>query len=225
MRSFKKTILFSSLLVLLASCYKTPEDINNDDLDMTITIGDKTRNFTQYNTFTVDDTIKLVKILNGGTVESDSVMGDSDAAYIMNELIKKMNTFGYTYTADTSLADLHIIAHAMDVISEGSGVDCYDPGYWYGYGGGYYYPGWGYPSYGYPWYGGCYSYSYFNRKGTIIWDLFDRKNHNGTQIEVVWTASIIGVLNESGNLNKYSRIDRGINEAFLQSPYLDKSSN
>lgn len=222
-----KTLLFAALIGgFVTSCYKYPDvSITNEQLDMTITIGDKTHDFTQYSTFTIEDTIRLVKIVNGDQVESDSILPASDAAHIVTELRQKMEAYGYVYTADTTGADLVLIAHATDVTSEGSGVDCYNPGYWWGYYPGWGYPGWGYPGYGYPWYGGCYSYEYFSRRGTVVWELFDLKNFDGSQIEVKWTGSIIGVLNESGNLNKFTRIDRAINEAFIQSPYLDISSN
>ncbi|MCB0478944.1 MAG: DUF4136 domain-containing protein [Crocinitomicaceae bacterium] len=231
MNVFKTLILTFLGAVVLGSCYKYPDvSIQNEALDMTITIGDDSRDYTQYTYFTFEDTIRLVRIVNGDQVESDSIINPSDASYIMNELRKKMEAYGYTYTTDTALADVVFIAHAMDITSEGSGVDCYNPGYWWGYyptypSYGWGYPGWGYPGYGYPWYGGCYSYEYFSRRGTLIWDLFDKKNFNGTQIESIWVGSIIGVLNESGNYNKFTRIDRGINEAFIQSPYLDISSN
>ncbi|MEZ4936408.1 MAG: DUF4136 domain-containing protein [Crocinitomicaceae bacterium] len=229
--NFTKTLIYTFLgTIFLSSCYKYPDvSIQNEALDMTVTLGDESTNFSQFTTFTFEDTIRLVRIVNGDQVQSDSIVDPSSASYILNQLKLKMEAFGYTYTADTALADLVLISHAIDITSEGSGVDCYNPGYWWGYypypGYGWGYPGWGYPSYGYPWYGGCYSYEYFNRRGTLIWELFDKKNFNGSQIESVWVASIIGVLNESGNFNKYTRIDRGINEAFIQSSYLDISSN
>lgn len=217
------TLLASTVLV---SCYKYPDvSVDNEALDMTITLGDDSHDFSQYTYFTYEDTIRLVKIVNGDQIESDSILAPSDANHIMTELRSKMEAHGYTYTADTALADLILVAHAMDVTSEGSGLDCYYPGYWWGY----YPPGWGwggYPGYGYPWYGGgCYSYDYFSRKGTVVWDLFDKKNFDGTTLQSVWLGSVIGVLNETGNLNKFTRIDRAINEAFIQSPYLDISSN
>ena len=222
-----KIVFLSGLLSFLAtSCYKYPDvSVQNEELDMTVTIGDKNRDFNQYSTFYIQDTIRLVKILNGEQVESDSILPMQDANHITGELRQKMEAYGYVFTADTSMADLIIIAHATDVTSEGTGLNCYYPGYWWGYNPGWGYPGWGYPGYGYPWYGGCYPYSYFSRRGTVVWELFDRKNFNGSQIEVAWTGSMIGVLNETGNMNKYTRIDRAINEAFIQSPYLDISSN
>lgn len=212
--------------IFLNSCYKYPDvSVNNEALDMTITLGDSTHDYTQYTYFTVEDTIRLVKLVNGDQIESDSILPAADAAHIMGELRQKMEAYGYTYTTDTSLVDLVLVAHAMDITQEGSGLDCYYPGYWWGY----YPPGWGwggYPGYGYPWYGGgCYSYSYFSRKGTVVWDLFDRKNFDGQTLQSIWVGAVVGVLNESGNLNKFTRIDRGINEAFIQSRYLDISSN
>lgn len=226
MKTLKISLVSIVSSILLFSCHKYPNvSVDNEALDMTVTIGDEGRNFSQYNTFTISDTIRLVKILNNEQVESDSVLNSNDAAYVVAELRKKMTSYGYTYTADTSAADLHLIAHVVDVTAEGGGVNCHHPGHWWGYYPGWGYPGWGYPGYGYPWYGGCYSYSFFNRRGTLVWDMFDRKNFDGSQIEVVWTASIVSVLNKDVNTNIYNRIDRGINEAFSQSKYLDKTTN
>lgn len=226
MKAIKISVLALIGSFLVSSCYKYPDvSVSNEALDMTVTLADENHDFSQYNYYTVYDTIRLVKIKNGDQVESDSIINPSDAAHILGEIADKMDAYGYTYTADTSLADLVIVAHAMDVTQEGSGLNCYDPGYWWGY----YPPGWGwggYPGYGYPWYGGgCYSYSYFSRRGTIIWDLFDIRNFDGQTLNSVWVGAVIGVLNESGNLNKFTRIDRGINEAFIQSPYLDKTAS
>jgi hypothetical protein len=89
------------------------------------------------------------------------------------------------------------------------------PGY-YGYPGNYYPGYWGYGSY--------YSYPYVNtyayNTGVLIIELVDLKNRTpDNKVKVVWDAYLGDV---------YSTIDRlqqssdGINQAFVQSPYLEK---
>ena len=105
--------------ILLSSCYKYPDvSVNNEALDMTITLGDSTHNFTQYQYFALEDTIRLVRLENGDQIESDSIVDASDAAHIMGELRQKMEAYGYTYTTDTAQADLILVAHAMDVLKK-----------------------------------------------------------------------------------------------------------
>ena len=80
----------------------------------------------------------------------------------------------------------------------------------------------------YPSYGGCYGYEYFNRKGTIIVDMFDLKNFTpgpGAQIHVPWFGAIVAALGENKSSNLNSRLDRGISEMFDQSKYLDITTN
>ena len=87
-----KTLLFAAVVgLVLNSCYKYPDvSITNEQLDMTVTIGDDTEDYTQFSTFTIEDTIRLVKIVNGDQVESDSILNNQDANHITGELRQKM---------------------------------------------------------------------------------------------------------------------------------------
>ena len=100
---------------------------------------------------------------------------------------------------------------------------------WYpgwGWGWGWYYKSstetnyWGYPGYGwgYPYYP---TYVTYYEVGTVLWDLVDPENidEEGEVIYVEWTGAINGVVGSSVSSTK-SRITNGIEQAFIQSPYL-----
>jgi hypothetical protein len=83
--------------------------------------------------------------------------------------------------------------------------------YWYG---GYW--GWYYPYY--PYYGGGYYDSYST--GTLIWTVIDTDRSlvgaNGNPV-FQWTAAVNGILT---NVYSANRVNKAIDKAFAQSPYL-----
>ena len=113
-----------------------------------------------------------------------------------------------------------------------TGAAYYPPGWWWGYpgwgwGG---WPGWGYP--GYPWYPGYISY-YSYKEGTIVLEMVDgdsfrniadwveQPNDDVPDLVIRWLASIDGYISSNADYNA-ERAQRGIDEAFEQSPYLKK---
>jgi hypothetical protein len=117
-----------------------------------------------------------------------------------------------------------------------SGTVYYPPGWWWGYPGyGWGYPGWGYPGWGYPgypWYPG-YGYSYSYKTGTIVIEMLDADSflqfadwsqdptNEVPDLMVRWMGAIDGYLSSSGDYDA-QRAQRGMDEAFAQSPYLKK---
>ena len=76
------------------------------------------------------------------------------------------------------------------------------------------YWGWYYPYY-YPW-----SVAYAVTTGSVIGEIIDLKNVNTDQkLQVVWTMSLNGALGSSDASNLQRAID-GVNQAYMQSPYL-----
>ncbi len=84
--------------------------------------------------------------------------------------------------------------------------------YWYGGYPGYYPPGWGW--------GGVPYYSSYTT-GTLLMEMSNPADYriidNDTVVPMYWAGGIQGVLSSGSNT---SRITKGIDQAFLQSPYL-----
>jgi hypothetical protein len=95
----------------------------------------------------------------------------------------------------------------------------YPPGWWWGYPG---YPGgcwyWGcYPPY-YPIHPTVYQYTV----GDFILETFDVKNvESNNNLQAIWLVQLSGVLSSTQTTNIERTVD-GINQAFIQSPYIKK---
>jgi hypothetical protein len=190
----------------LISCTKDPvNNLTADESRIYITDHDSTVNFSNYNTYSISDSVAVID--NGN---SSRELTDVDAAYI-NAVKKYMDAAGYQLVSKDDNPDLgvdvnHIINTSTGVISYGD--------YWNDYGGYWdpYY--WGYPDYGYyiP-----YAYSVYQvKEGAISVDLLDLKNAAAhDKINVIWTGLIRG----SGIFNS-SVADAQVKALFDQSSYL-----
>ena len=141
----------------------------------------------------------------------------------ISELVKNFDARGYERITDTTLPepDVMVVVTAIKI----KNYQVYGGYPWYPYWGW----GWGwYKStnyYGYPGYGWGYPYypSYVTsyETGTVVWDMFDPDNVDEEEeiIYVEWTGAINGVLGSSVSSTE-DRITTGINQAFVQSPYI-----
>jgi len=186
--------------LFLASC--SPERVEYyEDTDIVVTKYDQDFNFTNKRTYAMPDSIvKITGELSEG--EAPDFIKEPYNTSILNEIEKNMSANGWTRVSDPSQADLTLFPAAVSVTT----VYYWDD-YWC-----WYYPwycGWGYD----PYYGGAYSYS----SGTMIMSLI---SNDSDYIEpaIVWTGAINGLLSGAYDI---SRVDRGINQAFDQSPYLN----
>jgi hypothetical protein len=205
-RLFMMAVGLATFSTLFISCTKDP--INNltaDESRIYITDHDSTVNFSNYNTYSISDSVAVID--NGS---SSRELTDIDAAYI-NAVKKYMDAAGYHMVLKNDNPDLgvdvnHIINTSTGVISYGDYWDDYS-GYWDPY-------YWGYPDYGYyiP-----YAYSVYQvKEGAISVDLLDLKNAAAhDKINVVWTGLIRG----SGILDP-SVADAQVKALFDQSSYL-----
>ena len=192
--------------VIYSSCTKDPlSNLTNEESRIYITDHDSSTNFSNYNTYSISDSVAVVQ--NG---QSERELNDVDQAYI--DAVKKyMNQAGFNLVSKNDNPDLGVdITH---IINTSTGVITYG-NYWNDYGGYWdpYY--WGYPGYDYyiP-----YAYSVYQvKEGALSIDILDLKNASETKnINVIWTGLIRG----SGILNS-SVADSQVNALFDQSPYL-----
>ena len=225
-----KPLLFilAGSLFLLSACYEN-ESVYYDQLDVTLTEYDTEFDFSSYTSFWISDSaiLKTNFMTEAEVDEFYEPGGTSDS--IVENVKKKFIECGYDVAADSLLADF--IATPTILMMKTTGAIYYPPGWWWGYPGyGWGYPGWGYP--GYPWNPGYVSY-YSYKTGTIIIEMLDGDSFqqfltwqmNPTadvpDVLIRWMGAIDGYISNNAEYNE-ERANRGLDEAFDQSPYLKK---
>jgi len=212
-----KLLKWTSLMVVLglvASCYP---DIDRDvtDFDIVGTNYDPSKNFDDYTTFFIPDSIIIVF----DSTKPSPDYPEDEATVIIDGIRNNLISLGWTemLPADTvggNIPDVYI--RTLVWTSDVSGVVYYG-GYYGGWYGGYY-PG-------YPYYGGGASY-YSYTTGTVLIDMIDlvHPDHVNESLDIIWTAGLNGLVTSSGGSSSgLSRIEFSINQAFSQSNYLKKN--
>jgi hypothetical protein len=226
------------LSLLMTACYNYDDETTVDDLDITLTYYDTSFNFQQYTTFAIRDSVGLIEDNMSDSDEADFYKPGGASDQVRDMVIEQFTSLGYTQVENDDDFDFGI---NLVVAIVNNTYTAY-PGWWYGYYDYYYYywGGW-YPYYPYyPW-GGYYSYTY--QSGTILIEMADGQSirdyrawaDGKTENEIEnadpddvpdvyfrWQGLINGV---AGTYTTYdgSRVEKGIDEAFAQSPYLQKN--
>jgi len=198
---------FSKLMIacvcVLAACY--PGGIEfAEDTDVVFTNYNPEFNFASKGTFAIPD--KIVKITgNAITGDPPKYMPAVLADPMLAKISANLTALGYTKVDISQNPSLILAPAALETTTVV---------YWYNYWGWYwggYYPGWGYP-----YYPSVSSYS----TGTLVMVLIDPTITAGDgNPKGQWTAGLNGILTNTYDLN---RINKLIDQAFLQSPYLKK---
>lgn len=233
----KTKLLFISMMlvaILFTSCYKPEEDVTLDDYDITLTYYDTEFDFKAYQTFAIRDSVLLISdYLTEKQIEEFYSNGTSDE--ILAKISSELTDLGYTLADNEREADF--LMNPTVTLMEKTDYYYY-PGWWWGYGG---YWGWYWKStnYYYPYYPSWgYSYSYTYETGSLIMEILngpsviaylewldengpDADPTNAPKVELNWTGHIEGIVGSSASYNE-NRAQRGIEEAFTQSPYLKK---
>jgi hypothetical protein len=239
MSKFKLWSSLSGLAVItffMASCYEYHDDTYLDELDVTLTYYDTAFNFQQYNTFAIRDSVGIISdYLSDSEIDAFYRSGGGNDK-IKSLVRENLTALGYTEVSPDQNFDfgVNLVVAAVENTE-------YYYGWWYDY---YYYYSWywwggWYPYYGYPWYPVSYTY----QRGALLMEIADGESirdyrewaDGKTQGEIenadpdevpdinfVWQALISGVAGTEKAYNQ-ERAERGINEAFDQSPYLIKN--
>jgi hypothetical protein len=221
--------LFSS------ACYDYHDDTYLDELDITFTYYDTTYNFQQNSTYAIRDSVGIISDYLSNNEIANFYKNGGGSDKIKEQVRANLNALGYSEVAGTANFDFGVNLVVMAVENTE-----YYYGWWYGYYGyyGWYWGGW-YPYYGYPWYPVSVTY----QQGALLMELVDGNSlrayriwaDDKTQGEIenadpdevpdvnfVWQALVSGVAGSETSYNK-DRAERGIDEAFSQSPYLIKN--
>ncbi|MFT3704309.1 MAG: DUF4136 domain-containing protein [Agriterribacter sp.] len=217
MKKLNQTFLGSLILAVtgFTSCEKLPP-LDNLSSDFVVeTKYDSSVHFSSYKTFAIRDTIAVAT-----ENPKDSVWYDADAQTIINEVTKQMKAAGYTQVAagEKGGADLGIQLVGI----RNRTIFNVTPGYWWGF------PGYGDPYYwgdydGYP-YWNPYWYSYSIKTGSLIVEMADLKDAVRNQkLNIIWTGIGSGQIGDSKSFILDQCI-KTVDQAFIQSPYLNQSA-
>ncbi|HBH06171.1 MAG TPA: hypothetical protein DDX92_06185 [Flavobacteriales bacterium] len=206
MKLFYRLALISIAVMILGSCYPTFER-SVEEYDIVGTIFDTETDFTQKTTFILEDDVRIIWDTLGNEEPPEY------SAELLNGIVSstKQNllSYGWVEAAPNDTPDVHISTAITTVDVNGT---IWYPGY----------PWWGWGGY-YPWYpgGGVAYYSYST--GTVFIDMVDvDRSLAENRPTIVWNTLINGLVS-SYESNNIKRVDDNINQAFTQSPYLNKN--
>ena len=210
----KKILLISTVLLAAFACQKEPyADVDDDYL--VYTSPGKNATFASYSTFDLADSLLII-----GQSKNPEYSQSNNALALIQAVRTNMENLGYIYTPDNPNADLGI--QMTYVVKTERYVQYYNDPYWWLDFPGYWSPGyWGnYTGFYYP-YPVTYTYS-TNALMIDMVNLTTPKTGNEA-LEVVWSTYIGGP--SSGSVSyDVDLMKNAINQAFVQSPYLKKSS-
>jgi hypothetical protein len=195
----------------LAACF--PDDITStEELDTVTTLFAQQTDFGAIGTYVLLDSVVFIDADGeGGDEESDISHAFDDE--VLATIRNNMNAAGYTEVSGpaASTADIAVLATTSSSTTVGIGYDWWYYWGWYPYWPGYG-PGWGM---GYP----PLTITYVYTTGTLQITMLDAKNADpaNQQIPVLWVAAVNGVLTGGAQV---SRVTEGIDQAFIQSPYI-----
>jgi Domain of unknown function (DUF4136) len=189
-------ILFAALA--LSSCY--PDyGLTVTDYDAVATYHAPGTDYGAYSTFFLIDSV--MHTLPPGT--ADDIPRTYDQT-ILTSVENNLEAAGYVRTLDPLLADIVV----QTSLTRQEYMVYYGWGGYYGWD--WYWPGYYPPVYGY-------SYS----TGTIVVDMADVVTSTASdQVTSVWMAILQGLADVTTGSATETRIRNGINQAFIQSPYL-----
>lgn len=204
--------MLGALLIIsfLGSCRKDPlNHLTNDESRIYITNFDSTANFASYATFSIADSVTVIR----DNQFAGRSVNDFDSQ-IITAVTQLMSQRGYQAVSSKSNPDLainisRVYTTSTGLFSYGDYWDFYDE-YWDPY-------YWGYPGYGFydPYAVGTYTLT----NGGLEIDLLDLKNAaaNSHKIKGIWTgmAQGEGVFSTVNGASEVSAL-------FSQSPYLKK---
>lgn len=201
-------ILFAA--IAFTACEKEPDSDKLDNKYLVYTDYDTDFDFKQMQTYYVPDSILYI---NSG--EKQEFWSSESASNVLGWFIENMNK-NFVRVDNIEDADLGLqLSYVASTYTFRDYVNgpwwngypyYWNPGYWGGYWGGWYYP---------------YIVSYSYTIGSIIGEMVYLNEPESKKLPVVWDTYISGIINSSGNIDPI-RTEAAINQAFIQSPYLNK---
>lgn len=196
----------------VVSCQKDPStsDLHKDYL--VYTAYDTGTDFADFGTYYIPDSILLI-----GNTDKTEYWKDANAQQIVNTVVTNMNGRQFVRTEDKAAANLGIQLSYVKQVSYFVG---YDYPYWW-----WYYPYYWTPGYWGDWLGWHYPYRvyYGYTAGSLLIEMvnLEADQESGKKLPVVWDSFIGGLLTSNAEVNQQRTLN-AVNQAFEQSPYLQK---
>jgi hypothetical protein len=200
-----------SLLFIITTCEPKPESAKLLDELVVSTNYDTQADFNSYSTYSIPtDTIGFYS-----NASNDTIIIQKNSTFprpVLETIQSNLDKRGYTKVARTDSPDLGINVAVINDFNVFQQV-VYPSG---GYGGGYYYPYY----YGYGSYYSPYVNTYTSNTGVLIIEVVDLKNKTAdNKVRAIWTANMGDVYS---TIDLLKQATDAIDQAFNQSPYLDK---
>lgn len=210
--SLHRILAALTIMASLVSCKKNPDLSRLSSAFVVQTTRDKQANFSNFSTYYISDTIYYVS----NASSQDTFIAGPAANTIIGEIKRQMNSRGYTFVGRPRRPDILLDAIAIRQVNNGQ---IWPPGWWWGFPGG--------PVICDFW--GCWPVwnplppvTFQYSVGDFIIEFFDVKNAPTTgKLQYAWLAQLSGVLSSTDATN-VNRTVTGIQEAFAQSPYIQK---
>lgn len=218
--------LFLLLPFLISACYPDGAEYV-DELDLVITVENPDANYSALSTYVIPDTIMFIS--NNENARLDEEVEQQILQQVNNRF--QQNGWVASNAPASNGSDVLIAVSLLENVN----LNIITGGWWNYWGG---WPGWGYyPPFppggyypGYPGYPGfcCYSGIYSYTTGTLIIEMVDPNeipDETGSEpepIPLLWAGAINGLL-EGSDANLSSRLSRGLDQMFIDSPYLIKN--
>jgi hypothetical protein len=202
-----KHFWIAALGLATVACQPEPDNLKLYDELVVSTNFDPQAQFGSYATFAMaTDTIGFAS-----NQTADTILTHADSE-LVRPIISKMRSNleqrGYSQVAREDGPDLGV--NIMIVNNLNLFQQIVDPGYYnyyYGYSSYYYYP---------------YVETYVENTGTLVLQIVDLKNRNANnEVKVVWTAYLGDLIS---TVNRLEQTEEGIDQSFIQSPYLQQSN-
>lgn len=208
-------LLLTGLLAqFMVSCY--PEGADNiEDYDVAITNYDKGADFNAFTTFSIPDSVVYFSNDKNSTAPSHEF--DDAILQVVKDNFVKMGYMEMTEPTEENQPSFLVTVSAFSNVNYAYYVDNWYNN-WNWYWGGW----WGNGPFNpyYPWYPvSVYSY----RTGSVVVDMISTTKRADGDVNVVWTGVADGLL-QGSNAFVQSRVESQINQCFIQSPYLKKTT-
>ena len=211
----KKILFFSALALMVAACHKEPYPQDGDMEYLVYTAPSKDVTFADLQTFDIADSVLVI-----GQSEKPQYSASDNALALIQQFRINMEKLGYIYTPSNPDADLGM--QLTYIVKTERFVHYYNDPYWW-----LDYPGYWPSGYWGNWTGWYYPYpvSYTYTTNALITDMVDLtgEEKEGNKLEIVWSCYIGGPAGTS-IANDVNRMKASIDQAFVQSPYLSRTT-
>lgn len=207
-------LLVGWLAAAATACQHEPSTSDFYGDYMVYTDHDTEADFAAFSTYYLPDDILLI-----GNSREAEYWNDESSARIIATVAERLDAAGYERTTDKTTASFGVQLSYVERVTYYVGYDY--PHWWW------YYPYYWSPAYWGDWIGWHYPYyvQYGYTAGSLLMEMADLSAEAtpARPLPVVWDSYVGGLLTSSGRVN-LDRTVTAVEQAFVQSPYLNRTA-